>query len=118
MTVMGIFDAMFVNQLFGRSAGGETVYYPNGPSARGYLVPPDREPGLRSALRQLVVLALFGAPVLAVIVTRLVEGWLGFELPLAWFVGGVVVAGVLGVVAIIRALARLTDGLTPASAGG
>lgn len=117
MSVAGIFDALFVNQLFRTNTQGQTVYYPNGVTGRGYLVPPDREPGLRSGLRWLVLFALAGVNLLLVIVPRLIEAWLGTEIPLPWFIGGVLTAGVILVWAIIRWLSRLATGLETAGPG-
>lgn len=107
MSVTGIFDALFVNQLFRTTAQGQTVYYPHGVTGRGYLVPPDREPGLRSGLRWLVLFALVGINLLLIIIPRVIEALLGYEIPLPWFLGGMAVAGVAGVWLIIRWLARL-----------
>lgn len=123
MGVLSLFDAMFVNQLFGKGGStdarlrqeGETIFYPYGLTAGGYLVPPEREPGLRSALRWLVAAAMFGSVVFAVVVPRLIEHWLGFEIPLPWFIGGAAVAVVIAFFAIMRCLKRLTVGLEPVS---
>jgi hypothetical protein len=116
MAVTRMFDAMFVNQLFHTNARGETVFYPNGWAARGYLVPAAREASVRSGVRRLALTALSGVLVFVVLVPRAIEAWLGITLPLGWFIGGVAVATVIGVAAIIRALARLTAGLAPAPA--
>jgi drug/metabolite transporter (DMT)-like permease len=114
MGVLGLFDAMFVNQLFGANERGETIFYPNGLAARGYLVPPEREPGLRSALRWLVAAAMFGSIACAAVVPRLIEHWLGYEIPLPYFIVGAVVGVVAAFFAILRCLKRLTVGLPPA----
>ena len=116
MSVTSIFDALFVNQLFRTNARGETIFYPNGAAARGYLVPPDREASVRSGVRRLALIALLGALVFAVILPRMIEAWLGITLPLAWFISYVVVVTVIGVGAVIYALSRLTAGLEPVSA--
>ncbi|HEY8247110.1 MAG TPA: hypothetical protein VIG38_07495 [Hyphomicrobium sp.] len=113
MAVTGIFDALFVNQLFGTNERGETVFYPNGLTARGYLVPAEREASVRSGVRRLALMALVGAIVFAVLLPRAIEAWWGFTLPLGWFIGYVLVATVAGVAALIRALSRLTAGLAP-----
>ena len=118
MTVTGIFDALFVNQLFGTNERGETIYYPNGPAARGYLVPPEREPSVRSGLRRLVLIALMGAIVLAVLLPRMIEAWMGMTMPLGWFIAYCLVAFPIAVGAIIFALSRLAAGLEPVSARG
>lgn len=115
MSIAGIFDALFVNQLFRTTAQGETIYHPNGVTGRGYLVPPEREAGVRSGVRWLVLFTLVGVNVLLVIVPRLIESWLGYELPLPWFIGGVLVATVVMVAAIIRCLSRLATGLEAVS---
>ena len=118
MSVTGIFDALFVNQLFGANERGETVFYPYGLTGRGYLVPAEREASVRSGVRWLALVALTGAIVFAVLLPRTLEAWLGFTLPLSWFIGYVVVATVIGVAAIIHSLSRLTAGLAPVSARG
>ena len=118
MAVTSLFDALFVNQLFGTDARGETVFYPNGRAARGYLVPPEREAGVRSGVRRLVLVALSGAIVFAVLLPRALEAWLDFTLPLGWFIAYAAVATVIGVAAIIYALSRLTAGLAPVPARG
>jgi hypothetical protein len=118
MAVTRMFDAVFVNQLFHTNARGETVFYPNGRAARGYLVPAARAAGVRSGVRRLALTALIGVLVFVVLVPRAIEAWLGITLPLGWFIGGVVVATVVGVAAIIRAVARLTVGLAPVSTRG
>ena len=117
MAVTRMFDAVFVNQLFHTNARGETVFYPNGRAARGYLVPAAREASVRSGVRRLALMALIGVLVFVVLVPRAIEAWLGITLPLGWFIGGVVVATVIGVAAIIQALARLTAGLAPVAEG-
>jgi len=118
MTVTGIFDAVFVNQLFGTTERGETIFYPHGRGATGYLVPPEREAGLRTGLRWLTFVALFGSYVLVALIPRIVEAWLGFALPLPWFIGGAVVAAVVMIGAIIYFLRRSAVGLVPVSARG
>ena len=118
MSVTSMFDALFVNQLFHTNERGETVFYPYGLTGRGYLVPAEREASVRSGVRWLALVALTGAIVFAVLLPRMLEAWLGFTLPLSWFLGYVVVALPVGVVAIIYALSRLTEGLAPVSARG
>jgi hypothetical protein len=115
MTVTGIFDALFVNQLFGTDARGGTVFYPNGRGGRGFSVPAEREAGVKSGVRRLVLLAWLAGIVLAVVLPRGVEAWMGFEMPLAWFLAYVAVVMPLAVAGIIYLLSRLTVGLTPAS---
>ena len=118
MAVTSMFDALFVNQLFGTNARGETVFYPNGRAARGYLVPAERAAGVKSGVRRLAFAGLIGAIVFAVLLPRAIEAWLGITLPLGWFIGYAAVATVIGVAAIIYALSRLTAGLAPVSARG
>ncbi len=116
MSVTSIFDALFVNQLFRTNVRGETVFYPNGAGARGYLVPAEREASVRSGVRRLALIALVGAIVLAVVLPRTLEAWMGVTIPLGWFIGYALVATVIGVGAIIHALSRLTERLAPAPA--
>ena len=118
MSVTGIFDALFVNHLFGANERGETVFYPYGAAARGYLVPAEREASVRFGMRRLVLITLIGSIVFAVLLPRLVESWWGFTLPLGWFIGYAVVALAVGFVAIMYGLSRLTVGLAPVSARG
>jgi hypothetical protein len=125
MTITTLFDWLFVNQLFGtrdlstpasgNTERGQTIYYPNGLAGRGYLVPPEREASVRAAVRRLVLVAMIGTLVLVSLVPRVIEGWIGFSLPLGWFIGGALVALVVIVGAIIHCLKRLTAGLEPAS---
>ena len=121
MPATGIFDALFVNQLFRTNTQGQTVYYPHGVTGREYLVPPEREPGLRSGLRWLVLFALVGINLLLIIIPRLIEAWLGYEIPLPWFLAGMAVVGVAGVWVVIRWLSwlatRFGSGLETAGPG-
>lgn len=117
MSVTGVFDALFVNQLFRTNPQGQTVYYPHGVTGRGYLVPPDKESSLRSGLRWLVLFALVGVNLLLIIIPRLIEAWLGYEIALPWFLAGVTIAGVAGVSLIIRWMSRLAAGLETAGPG-
>jgi len=118
MTATGIFDAVFVNQLFGTTERGETVFYPHGKGATGYLVPPEREAGLRTGLRWLTFFALFGSYVLVALIPRIVEAWLGFALPLPWFIGSVSVTAIIMIGAIIYCLRRSAAGLEPVTTRG
>lgn len=118
MSITGVFDAVFVNQLFGTTERGETVFYPHGKGATGYLVPPEREPGLRAGLRWLTFFALFGSYALVALILRVIESWLGFVLPLPWFIGILLVAVVAMIGAIITFLRRSAAGLVPVSARG
>lgn len=113
MSITGIFDAVFVNQLFGTTERGETVFYPYGKGATGYLVPPEREPGLRAGLRWLTFFALVGSYALVALIPRAIESWLGFVLPLPWFIGVVLIVALVMVGAIIYFLRRSAAGLTP-----
>ena len=115
MAVMRVVDWLLVNHLFRTNDRGETIFYPNGFAGRGYLVPPDREPGVRSGVRRLTLIALIGALTLAVLVPRLIEWWFDITIPPYWFVGGAMVTVVVLFSAIIRSLSRLTAGLEPAS---
>jgi hypothetical protein len=54
--------------------------------------------------------------VLAVVLPRTIEAWMGVTIPLGWFIGYVAVATVIGVGAVIYVLSRLTEGLAPAPA--
>ena len=116
MSVTSIFDALFVDQLFRTNERGETVFYPNGAVARGYLVPAEREASVRSGVRRLALIALVGAIVFAVILPRMIEAWLGMTIPLGWFIAYALVAFSVAFGAIIYALSRLTAGLEPAPA--
>lgn len=115
MTVTGIFDALFIDQLFRTNDRGATIFYPNGLMTRGYVVPPEREAGVKSGVRLLVLIAFAGAIVFAVLLPRMLEAWLGFTLPLGWFIAYVLIALPIAVAAIIHFLSRLTVGLEPAA---
>ena len=118
MAVTSMFDAVFVNQLFRTSERGETVFYPNGPAARGYLVPAELEASVKSGVRRLALITLVGAIVLAVVLPRTIESWMGMTMPLGWFIAYALVALAVAFVAIMRALSRLTVGLEPVSKRG
>jgi drug/metabolite transporter (DMT)-like permease len=118
MTVTSIFDALFVNQLFRTSERGETVFYPNGRAARGYLVPAEREASVKSGVRRLALAALIGAIVFAVVLPRTIEAWMDMTIPLGWFIAYALVAFSIAFGAIIYALSRLTAGLAPVSTRG
>jgi hypothetical protein len=111
--MMRIFDWLFVNQLFRTTERGDAVFYPNGVTGRGYLLPPSREAEVRGGVRRLVLLALASVLAVVVIAPRLIEGWMGAAIPLGWFVGGALAVLVIETALIIRALARLTEGLEP-----
>ena len=118
MLVKRIFDWLFVNQLFRKTERGETVFYPHGLLAGGYVVPPEREPSVRSGVRRLALCALVGAIVLAVLVPRLVESRWEIVLPLGWFIGYALLAILVAFAIIMRVLKRLTVGLEPAATRG
>jgi drug/metabolite transporter (DMT)-like permease len=115
MGVTRMYDWLFADQMFRRNERGETVFYPNGPAGRGYLVPPEREPEVRSGVRRLSLVSLIGTLVVIVLVPRTVEWWLAVTIPLTWFIAGALVALVIGFGLTMRALSRLTAGLAPAS---
>lgn len=112
--MMGIIDWILVNHLFRTNDRGETIFYPNGFMARGYLVPPDLVSALRSRVRRLALIVWIGAPTLAVFAPRLIESWFDVRLPLTWYIVGAVIGVVIFVPAIIYYLKRLTEGLDPA----
>lgn len=118
MPVKRIFDWLFVNHLFRKTERGETIFYPHGLSADGYVVPPEREPSVRSGMRRLALCALIGAMVLAVLLPRLVESWWDIVLPLGWFIGYALLALLVAFAIIMRVLKRLTVGLEPAAKRG
>jgi drug/metabolite transporter (DMT)-like permease len=115
MSLVRVFDAVFVNQLFQTDGNGSAIFTPNGAGGRGYFVPPEREGDIKSGIRRLAMLALLGAFVFAVVLPRAVEGWFEMTIPLCWFIAYAVLALVIGFVLIIKALARLTAGLQPVS---
>ncbi len=104
-----------MNQLFGRGAAGETIFYPNGAAGRGYLVPAEREASVRSAVRWLSFGSVFGTMAVLLFVPRMIEARLGYEIPLPWFLGGALVVAVVSITAAIWALSRISEGLTPVS---
>jgi len=115
--MMGIYDALFVNQLLGKGDRGETIYYPNGVGAQGYLVPPEREGEVRWRLRLLSFLSMFIAVGLVVVV-RIIENVVGAEIPLPWFIAGAVVVVIALGALFIRAMASVATGLEPVSPRG
>ena len=87
MVVMRIFDWLFVDQSFRTNQRGETIFYPNGPGARGYQ---RRRPTASPACAPVFVgwrSPPWSASTLAVVVPDLLERWLGITLPLPWFIG-------------------------------
>lgn len=118
MTVKGILDRLFVNRLFRTNERGETIFFPFGVKARGYLVPPEREPSLRSGLRWLTFVSQFGTIALIVLLPRMIEQRLGYVMPLSWFIGGALVALFFIFGAIFHVLSRLSAGLEPAPTPG
>jgi len=56
--ITGIFDGLYVDQLFHKNERGETIYYPFGLMGRGYLLPSDREAQVRRATRRLTFFSL------------------------------------------------------------
>jgi hypothetical protein len=108
MSPTRIFDALFVNQLFHVSDKGETIFTPYGLFKDGYLVPSNREAGIRLRVRRLTLIALAGTLVLIAIASPL-----GEKLSHAWFFGGALTVLIIEFFAIIRQLQRLTLGLKP-----
>lgn len=108
MSPTRIFDVLFVNQLFHVADTGETIFMPYGQFKDGYLVPSNREAGIRSGVRRLTLVAFAGTLVLVAIASPL-----GEKVPNAWFFGGALTVLIIEVFAIIRHLKRMTLGLKP-----
>ena len=66
----GIFDDIYVKQLFQKNERGETVFYPFGLIGRGYLLPKEREADVRQATRLLTLASLIASISLGPLVTR------------------------------------------------
>jgi hypothetical protein len=66
----GIFDDIYVKQLFQKNERGETVFYPFGLIGRGYLLPKEREADVRQATRLLTLASLIASISLGLLVTR------------------------------------------------
>jgi hypothetical protein len=86
------------------------IYYPNGTKARGYLVPAEREAGVKSSVRRLVFITLICVGVVLIPGPRLLDSWVP-DLALPWLLGGALVTTVVAVGGIIAYLGHLTAGL-------
>lgn len=112
MALTRAFDWLYVDPLFGKDEKGQAIFYPNGQASGGYIVPAEQEAGLRSGVRRLAAVGL-AAALGMIIVVRVIESWMGAEVPLPWFIGGAVVVFIATFTFIIRTLSRLKAGLKP-----
>jgi hypothetical protein len=110
-SLTGIFDDIYVKQLFQKNERGETVFYPFGLIGRGYLLPKDREADLRRATRLLTLASLIVSISLGLLAAR-VSGST-HSLPLSgWLALGVIFAAILAVTIYLEF--RLAAGLESA----
>lgn len=107
-----IFDGLYVDQLFQKNERGETVFYPHGLLGRGYLLPAEREAGIRRRMRLIMLLALVIGISFGLLVVRLIEE--AGTLPLTgWLIAGGGFVLLLGLIAFSQS--RLAAGLEPVS---
>lgn len=108
--IVRIFDGLYVDQLFQKNERGETVFYPHGLLGRGYLLPADREAGIRRRMRMLVLMALAIGISVGLLVVKIIEE--ARTLPLT---GLLAAAGVLLLALLAFFQSRLAAGLEPVS---
>ncbi len=112
MGLRSVFDGLYVNQLFQRNEQGETLFYPFGLMGRGYLLPREREEGVRQSMRRLMVASLVVGLVFGLLAVRVVEA-AGTVQPVSWLISGTAFLLLLG--SIVYFQARLTHGLVAAT---
>lgn len=105
-----IFDGLYVDQLFHKNERGETIFYPFGLMGRGYLLPVEREAGMRRSMRWLMMISLLFGGLFGVIVLRMLAPVEAVPL-LTWLIAGGAFAAGLG--AIAYAQSRMSRGLEP-----
>jgi hypothetical protein len=110
MGITGIFDGLYVDQLFQKTEQGETVFYPFGLMGRGYLLPAEREGGVRRCMRLLMLVSLVIGTSLGLLVLRIVESS-GPLQPAGWVIGGGIFGLLIGLIVYFQA--RLAIGLEP-----
>jgi hypothetical protein len=110
--ITGIFDGLYVDQLFHKNERGETVYYPFGVMGRGYLLPEARLASVKRATRGLM---------LASLIVGLSLGWAALWVinapdpvrPMVWPTGLALFALLVGGITYLQS--RLASGLEPVS---
>ncbi len=107
---MGIFDDIYVKQLFHKNERGETVFYPFGLMGRGYLLPMEREESIRRATRLQMLATLIASISFALLLTRVSNSGHAVS-PVAWLVLGSICMAIFA--ATIYFPYRLTAGLKP-----
>jgi hypothetical protein len=110
MGITGIFDGLYLDQLFQKTEQGETVFYPFGLMGRGYLLPAEREGGVRRSMRLLMLVSLIIGTSLGLLVLRIVESS-GPMLPAGWVIGGGIFGLLIGLIVYFQS--RLAIGLEP-----
>jgi hypothetical protein len=113
MSFSRLIDRLFIDHLFRTDAQGETIVLPFGFWGRAFLVPPERVGEVRAGLRRLQLMATFGTLALAILLPRLIEAWLGYLIPLPWFLAGAAIVLAIILWLISQRLSQLTAGLTP-----
>ncbi len=111
MTMKRIFDGLYVDQLFQRNEHGQTIYYPFGMMGRGYLLPEEREDGVRRATRSLMLVSLAAGIGFPLIAMRFAEESNAY--PASWLIAGGAFVALLAVIFFFQS--RLAAGLAPAT---
>lgn len=108
-----LFDDLYIAPLIHKDQLGQTIFYPMGfMSRRGYLLPSEREAGLKLRLRQLLFASWIGCMAVVLLGTRLTDS--GYTTQgKAWLIMGILFAAWIAIVA--RLQFRLTAGLEPKS---
>lgn len=106
----GIFDGLYVDQLFQKNERGEAVFYPFGLLGRGYLLPAAQEAGVRRSTRGLMLVALISGFSFALLCLRIVDS-MGAMQPMGWLIAGGLLA--LLIAGIVYFQSRLAKGLEP-----
>lgn len=107
----GIFDDIYVKQLFQKNERGETVFYPFGLIGRGYLLPKEREADVRQAMRLQMLATVIASISFGLLVTRISDSAYSISL-IGWLVLGAIFAAILA--GTIYLPFRLAAGLEPA----
>ncbi len=107
----GIFDDIYIKQLFQKNERGETVFYPFGLMGRGYLLPKEREADIRRATRLQMLATLIASISFGLLVTQ-VSGSNHPVSPGGWLILGTLCVAIFA--ATIWSQLRLSAGLEPA----
>jgi hypothetical protein len=110
MGMKAIFDGLYVDQLFQKTARGETVFYPHGLMGRGYLLPAEREESVRRRMRLLMLVSLAVGLLFGLLALRVMNssGSVALE---GWLIGGASFALLISIIVLFQS--RLAHGLAP-----